>query len=76
MPPATIDGAYLVRTLADLIRINSVNPSLVPGAPGEAEAAAYVKEALLHLGLDVTLVQSAPGRPSVIGTLHGTGGGR
>lgn len=76
MPPATIDGAYLVRTLADLIRINSVNPSLVPGAPGEAEAAAYVKEGLLHLGLDVTLVESAPGRPSVIGILHGTGGGR
>ena len=76
MPPATIDGPYLVRALADLIRINSVNPSLVPGAPGEAEAAAYVKEALLHLGLDVTLVESAPGRPSVIGILHGTGGGR
>jgi acetylornithine deacetylase/succinyl-diaminopimelate desuccinylase family protein len=76
MPPVTIDGEYLVRTLADLIRINSMNPSLVPGAPGEAEAADYVKEVLLRLGLEVTLVESVPGRPSVIGILPGTGGGR
>ncbi|HSB82124.1 MAG TPA: ArgE/DapE family deacylase [Candidatus Methylomirabilis sp.] len=76
MPPVTIDATYLVRTLADLIRINSVNPSLVSGAPGEAQAAVYVKETLHHLGLDVTLVESVPGRPSVIGILRGTGGGR
>lgn len=76
MPPTAIDDAYLVRTLSDLIAINSVNPSLVPGAPGEAEAAAYVKESLLHLGLDVIVVESVPGRPSVIGILRGTGGGR
>jgi acetylornithine deacetylase/succinyl-diaminopimelate desuccinylase family protein len=76
MPPVAIDGSYLVRTLADLVRINSVNPSLVPGAPGEAEASASVQETLRHLGLDVTLVESAPGRPSVIGILHGAGGGR
>ena len=76
MPPLTIDGGYLNRTLADLIRINSMNPSLVPGAPGEAEAAAYVQEALRRLGLEVTLVESVPGRPSVIGILPGTGGGR
>jgi acetylornithine deacetylase/succinyl-diaminopimelate desuccinylase family protein len=76
MPSVAIDGSYLVRILADLVHINSVNPSLVPGAPGEAEASVYVRETLLHLGLDVTLVESAPGRPSVIGTLHGAGGGR
>lgn len=76
MPPTAIDDAYLVRTLFELIAINSVNPSLVPGAPGEAEAAAYVKESLQHLGLDVIVVESVPGRPSVIGILRGTGGGR
>jgi acetylornithine deacetylase len=76
MPPTGIDDAFLVRTLSDLIAINSINPSLVPGAPGEAEAAAYVKDALLHLGLEVALVESVPGRPSVIGILHGRGGGR
>jgi acetylornithine deacetylase len=76
MLPLTIDGEYLIRTLADLIRINSMNPSLVHNAPGEAEAAAYVQEALGRLGLEVTLVESVPGRPSVIGILPGTGGGR
>jgi acetylornithine deacetylase len=76
MRPAAIDGAYLVETLADLTRINSINPSLVPGAPGEAEAGAYMKEALGRLGLEVTLAEATPGRPSVIGILHGTGGGR
>lgn len=76
MPPTAIDDAYLIRTLFELIAINSVNPSLVPGAPGEAEAAAYVKESLQHLGLDVIVVESVPGRPSVIGILRGTGGGR
>jgi len=76
MQPAAVDREYLVRTLADLTRINSINPSLVPGAPGEAEAAAYVKEALGRLGLDVALAEARPGRPSVIGILHGAGGGR
>ena len=76
MQPSAVDREYLVRTLADLTRINSINPSLVPGAPGEAEAAAYVKEALGRLGLDVTIAEATPGRPSVIGILHGVGGGR
>jgi acetylornithine deacetylase len=76
MGPSTVDREYLVRTLADLVRINSINPSLVPGAPGEAEAAAYVREALRRLGLDATLVEATPGRPSVIGILRGSGGGR
>ena len=76
MRPAAIDAAYLTKTLADLTRINSINPSLVPGAPGEVEAAAYMEEALGRLGLDVTRAEATPGRPSVIGVLRGTGGGR
>jgi acetylornithine deacetylase len=74
--PLTIDARYCTETLAGLIRINSVNPSLVPGAPGEAEAARFVLEALRGLGLDVRLAEAAPERPSVIGVLRGTGGGR
>ena len=76
MPAHAIDKEYLIRTLADLVRINSVNPSLVPNAPGEAAAAAYVKGALLRLGLKVAVFEAEPGRPSVVGTLPGTGGGR
>jgi len=76
MPAHAIDKEYLIRTLADLVRINSVNPSLVPNAPGEAAAAAYVKGALLRLGLKAAVFEAEPGRPSVVGTLPGTGGGR
>jgi acetylornithine deacetylase len=76
MPAPTIDREYLVGTLADLIRINSINPSLVPGAPGEAAIATYVAHALRRLGLGVTTLESYPGRPSVVGRLRGAGGGR
>ena len=76
MPVPAIDRPYLVDTLAELIRINSINPSLVPGAPGEEAIARYVAHALRRLGLDVTTLESHPGRPSVIGKLRGAGGGR
>lgn len=71
-----IDREYLVQTLVDLIRCNSVNPALVPGAPGEGEIASYVREALEALGLSVSVYEPEPGRPSVVGTLAGTKGGR
>ncbi len=76
MPVPAIDRPYLVDTLAELIRINSINPSLVPAAPGEGAIATYVAGALRRLGLDVTTLESHPGRPSVIGRLRGAGGGR
>ncbi len=57
--------------LKALVAANSVNPSLVAGAPGEAEAAAVAKAALASAGLDVVLQEAAPGRPNVIGVLEG-----
>jgi acetylornithine deacetylase len=71
-----VDAAYLLRTLRDLIGINSINPSLVAGAPGEGEIAGYVAGALRDLGLAVSVIGSQPGRPSVVGCLRGRGGGR
>jgi acetylornithine deacetylase len=76
MSVPAIDRPYLVDTLAELIRINSVNPSLVPGAPGEGTIATYVANALRRLGLDVMTLESHAGRPSVVGRLRGTGGDR
>jgi acetylornithine deacetylase len=76
MPAPTIDREYLVGTLADLIRINSINPSLVPGAPGEGAIATSLAYRLHRLGMDVTILESHPGRPSVIGTLRGAAAGR
>jgi acetylornithine deacetylase len=71
-----IDRDYLIQTLSDLVRINSINPSLVPGAPGEAEIAAYVAQALRDIKLDVRTHEPETGRVSVVGTLKGSGRGR
>ena len=57
--------------LRDLVAANSVNPSLVPGAAGEGEAAAVVEACMRRAGLDVTVQPVAPGRPNVIGVLEG-----
>jgi acetylornithine deacetylase/succinyl-diaminopimelate desuccinylase-like protein len=60
----------------DLVRINSVNPTLSPGGPGEREIADYTAGVLERMGLEVTRHEPAPGRVSVTGRLRGTGGGR
>jgi acetylornithine deacetylase len=67
-----IDRDYLFSTLADLVRINSINPTLAAGGGGEAEIGDYVATALGSLGLDVCKLESEPGRISVVGILRGT----
>ena len=54
--------------------IDSVNPALVPGAAGEAEIAAFVARWLGERGLDVTVDESLPGRPSVVAVAVGVAG--
>src|SRR3970282_1920863 len=76
MPALTVARECLTETLAGLIRINSINPSLVPGAPGEAEIAAYIAGVLRRIGLRVATHEAEPGRTSVVGILNGTGVGR
>lgn len=71
-----IDRSWCLETLRDLVRIDSVNPSLVPGAVGEGPIAAYVASRLRDLGLQVELHEPEPGRISVTGRLAGSGGGR
>ncbi len=58
-----------------LVRIDSVNPSLVPGAAGEAALAHFVAGFLENRGLDVELRDALPGRPNVMARIAGTGGG-
>ena len=65
-----------ITLLRDLVAIDSVNPSLVPGAAGEGTIAAAVAEHLRRIGLDVELQDAAPGRPNVIGVLEGRAKGR
>ncbi len=71
-----IDRPYVVRTLTELVRINSVNPSLSPEGAGEREIAAYISSSLSGAGLRTAIHEPQPGRPTVVGTLAGTGGGR
>jgi acetylornithine deacetylase len=71
-----IDRDFLFSTLTDLIRIDSVNPTLVAGGKGEAEISEYVGLALGSLGLEVQKLEPEPGRVSVLGTLRGSGGGK
>jgi len=76
MSDLTIDRGRLVEQLADLVRIDSTNPELVPDGAGEAEAAAYVADAMRALGLEVEVWAPEPGRPNVVGVWPGTGEGR
>jgi acetylornithine deacetylase len=62
--------------LYDLISIDSVNPSLVPGAAGEEAIANKIAEYMRHIGLDVHVQHVVPGRPNVIGVLEGRNPGR
>jgi acetylornithine deacetylase len=65
-----------ISLLRDLVAINSVNPTLVPGAPGEQEIAAAVAAAMRGFGLDVSVEVVSPGRPNVVGVLEGRVKGR
>jgi acetylornithine deacetylase len=70
------DARQVAELTAALVAIDSVNPALVPGGAGEAEIAAFVARWCEHAGLEVELDEPAPGRPSVIATARGSGGGR
>jgi acetylornithine deacetylase len=65
-----------IRLLRDLVAIDSVNPTLVPGAAGEAQIADAVAAEMRRIGLDVEVQPAAPGRPNVIGVLEGARKGR
>ena len=71
-----IDRDFLFSTLGDLIRIDSVNPTLAAGGGGEAEIGEYVARVLGGIGLEVRKLEPEPGRVSVVGTLPGGGGGK
>jgi acetylornithine deacetylase/succinyl-diaminopimelate desuccinylase-like protein len=59
-----------------LVAIDSRNPWLIPGAPGEGAIAAVLAERLASTGAAITVDQVEPGRPNVVARWPGTGGGR
>lgn len=66
----------LTQLICDLVAIESVNPDLVSEGSGEGATAVFVASWLRSQGLDVEILETVAGRPSVIGVLRGTGGGR
>ena len=67
------DAVDLARAL---VSIDSVNPALVPGAAGETQIVEWCATWLADRGFEVDRVEPTPGRPSLIATVRGTGGGR
>ncbi len=70
-----VDRDELARTLASLVRINSINPAFGEGRTNEAEIAWHVAAVLSRLGMEVTSSEPEPGRVSVLGRLPGRGEG-
>lgn len=66
----------VIELAQQLVAINSVNPSLVPGGAGEAEIAQHIAGWLRSRDFEVQLVGAETERPSVIGIHRGAGGGR
>jgi len=65
-----------IRLLRDLIAIDSVNPSLVEGAAGEAEIASLIAATLRTAGMDVHIQPVDGGRTNVVGIVDGRQKGR
>jgi acetylornithine deacetylase len=65
-----------IRLLRELVAVNSVNPTLVRGAPGEREIADLIAAHMRRSGLDVSIEMVTHGRPNVVGVLDGRAGGR
>ena len=72
---SALADAELNDLVGRLVAIDSVNPTLISGARGEREIAAFVAEWSTEHGLEVDVVGSED-RPSVIATARGSGGGR
>jgi acetylornithine deacetylase len=66
----------VIALLEQLVSIDSVNPSLVPGGKGETEIAKFIQSWLQTRGFETHWLESVPGRPSVVGVLKGSGGGQ
>lgn len=71
----TIDDPVLLTQ--KMVQINSANPSMgsVPG-PGETAIARYIAAWLEHRDLECHWIEPTKGRPSVVGVMRGTGGGK
>ena len=71
MPLARGDAVALTR---ELVRIDSRNPSLVAGGPGEMKVAEALASVLSAWGFRVEVLDAAPGRPNVVARIGAPSG--
>jgi acetylornithine deacetylase len=68
-----VDPDLTQKLLRDLVAIESVNPTLVPGTRGELAASEFLCSFLLKHGIAAELEEAAPGRPNVVALLSPPG---
>jgi len=73
---SSVDEKAATGLLKELVKIDSVNPTLVPGAKGEEEIAEYVANWLKALGLKAKVDKIEAKRCNAVGALKGAGGGK
>jgi acetylornithine deacetylase len=71
IPPPRGDAVALA---AALVAVDSRNPPLVPGAPGEGECARMLADVLTTWGFRVALMETAADRPNVVARIGRPGG--
>lgn len=69
----TLERGDAVALTRELVSVDSRNPSLVPGGPGEHAASASLAAVLRDWGFRVEVQEAAPGRPNVIARIGGRG---
>jgi acetylornithine deacetylase/succinyl-diaminopimelate desuccinylase-like protein len=70
------DARAVAELTRQLVVIDSINPDLISGGAGEGEVAGFVAGWCERSGLAVEIDEAVPGRPNVIATAPGSGGGR
>jgi acetylornithine deacetylase len=79
-PTGTLESSDMNHDLLSLVRslvaIDSVNPALVAGAPGEGPIARWIASWCQERGIETTWLEGTAGRPSVVARVLGGGAGR
>ncbi|KAI5201966.1 hypothetical protein AUEXF2481DRAFT_858 [Aureobasidium subglaciale EXF-2481] len=72
--PLDVSNDDVVALTQQLVRIDSSSPSLdtTGTAPGEARIANFIAQWLQYRGIETHIVESVPGRPSVVGVVRGS----
>jgi acetylornithine deacetylase/succinyl-diaminopimelate desuccinylase-like protein len=70
----SVDAITLTQQLT---QIESTNPTLsASGGSGESAVAAFIESWLTQRGIECHRLEAQPGRPSLVGLVRGTGGGK